>query len=188
MLSVDKNWRKRGIGLSSFSTFFPPSPDILQMNGEIHQLWCGLSCFFFLFFSASTLVRNSIDAMKEDGVEEVRLLIFLFPSHRQRHSYRSSWKRNSITMLLSLFTNPLVSYVRNGSIGFISTERTPLGWFSPYPLLIPRTIRIIHPATLQRDPLLTPDILLTVPSKSYLTLTRKMTTTMFRLVNCLVSH
>jgi len=52
MLSVSKNWRKRGIDMEK-------------------HLWCDF--FFFPFVIASTLVKNSLDAMKEDGVEEIVL-------------------------------------------------------------------------------------------------------------------
>jgi len=52
MLSVDKRYRKRGIGSS------PPSPPRCPPATQRS--------------TASSLVRRSIEAMKEGGVEEVR--------------------------------------------------------------------------------------------------------------------
>jgi peptide alpha-N-acetyltransferase len=53
MLSVNKEWRKRGIGLSLSHPFH-----IFLTSNK-------------LFFLASALVRSSIEAMREHGAEEV---------------------------------------------------------------------------------------------------------------------
>jgi hypothetical protein len=52
MLSVSKDWRKRGIG---------------------NITWCTMCCYFveLTLIIASTLVRKALDVMKQDGVEEV---------------------------------------------------------------------------------------------------------------------
>lgn len=50
MLSVSKNWRKRGIGR------------LFSVHWRVHSTDLVL---------ASTLVRNSLEVMKEHGVEEV---------------------------------------------------------------------------------------------------------------------
>jgi hypothetical protein len=57
MLSVSKNWRKRGIGEHFMPIFIykrVPYP-----------------------VSASTLVKNSVNAMKQHGVEEARIIFVL---------------------------------------------------------------------------------------------------------------
>ncbi len=47
------------------------------MTGEIHQLFGAVLSRNSFFLLASSLVRNSIEAMKEDGVDEVRFILFL---------------------------------------------------------------------------------------------------------------
>jgi hypothetical protein len=68
MLSVSKDWRKRGIG-SSLITLH--SLLIIASRFPV-----SLSPLTILLVTASTLVRHSIEAMKDHGVEEVRYLFF----------------------------------------------------------------------------------------------------------------
>ena len=100
MLSVSKEYRKRGIGSSKFPFLLPSSHHVLMRQIECTTLlvagvrhfflvsflpvmvsavcWCP----FVVFLIASTLVRNSMEAMKADGVEEVCFVPSGFPSTR----------------------------------------------------------------------------------------------------------
>jgi hypothetical protein len=65
MLSVSKNWRKRGIGASFQKCSFVSSSCLSRCPcASVDE------CVSCMIFTASTLVRNSMEAMKENGVEE----------------------------------------------------------------------------------------------------------------------
>jgi len=67
MLSVSKLWRKRGIGTSCPQTSILSSPIVLR-----YLVFLNSCCPTPLSSTASALVRNSIQVMKEHGVDEVR--------------------------------------------------------------------------------------------------------------------
>lgn len=68
-------------------------------------------------FLASELVRNSIEAMKQDGVDEVSFSSLL-QSLMFQHTFRSFWKQSTTTMLRFRFMSPSVSYARSDFTDF----------------------------------------------------------------------
>ena len=77
---------------------------------------------------ASALVRNSIEAMKDDGVEEVRALIRLTHTRNSfMPHHRLSLKPNLTTWPLCHCTNLLALSARNDYTVFTSTAKMPSG-------------------------------------------------------------
>ena len=86
---------------------------------------------YFSPIIASTLVRNSIEAMKQDGVEEVCFNEAFYASDEFHPDFncRLSLKLNSTISPLYRSTNLWDSFARNAFIAFISMGRMPFVLF-----------------------------------------------------------
>lgn len=98
MLSVNKNWRKRGIGKPT----------------------CHLIISIANLVLASTLVQNSLNVMKEHGVEEVKL--FTHPTHMCSLSLSVAYQFRIQVVLETEFDN-FAALSLYESLGFIREKR-----------------------------------------------------------------
>ncbi len=106
MLAVDKTFRNRNIGTHWMRLVIPPEHDLLYMPPDLVRT-------VFRANAGSTLVRRGIDAMVEDGADEVRLL-FHTPSLAQSIRYL-----NGFNVSLSL------THITSSPIQFLCAVRVP---------------------------------------------------------------
>ncbi len=65
-------WTRHGVNVASVRRYFHLYSRSHANSQILKTITFGDGFLFFFFLTASALVRNSIDAMKEEGVEQVR--------------------------------------------------------------------------------------------------------------------